>query len=132
MSQSPPRSARASSKKRPLQGSAETFKFLLSFAVPYRKVLFWAGVALIFTAAITLSIGQGVKLLIDNGFVAQSKSQLNQTTLMLMLMTVLMACGTYIRFYLVSWLGERVCADIRKAVFDHLVTLEPNFFEQNR
>ena len=45
---------------------------------------------------------------------------------------LLMAIGTYIRFYLVSWLGERVSADLRKAVFDHLLTLHPNYFETNR
>merc|ERR1711965_1099096 len=45
---------------------------------------------------------------------------------------VLMALGTYIRFYLISWLGERVSADIRTAVFSHIVDLHPSFFENNR
>ena len=45
---------------------------------------------------------------------------------------ILLSLGTFARFYLVTWLGERVTADIRKAVFNHLITLEPNYFETNR
>lgn len=108
-----------------------TFSILLSFALPYRKTMFFAMLALIFTAGITLSIGQGLKMMIDNGFVAQSNSQLNQATLIILVLAVLMAGGTYVRFYLVSWLGERICADMRRAVFDHLVELHPSYFETN-
>ncbi len=108
-----------------------TLTMLFSFALPYRKTLVYAMLALVFTAAVTLSIGQGLRVMIDNGFVAQSNSQLNQTTIVILSLTLLMSVGTYIRFYLVSWLGERVCADIRKAVFDHLVELHPSYFESN-
>lgn len=108
-----------------------TFRVLIRFARPYKKTMFWAMLALIFTAAITLSLGQGLRMMIDSGFVAQSQQQLNQTTLIIIGLTFLMAVGTYIRFYLVSWLGERVCADLRRAVFDHLVELHPSYFETN-
>ncbi|MEH6444428.1 MAG: ABC transporter transmembrane domain-containing protein [Oceanospirillaceae bacterium] len=113
------------------KANKSTFYILVSFALPYRKTLFYAMLALIFTAGITLSIGQGLRMMIDNGFVAQSSSQLNQTTLVILGLTLCMAVGTYLRFYLVSWLGERVCADIRRAVFDHLVELHPSYFEEN-
>ncbi|WP_299198802.1 ABC transporter transmembrane domain-containing protein [uncultured Amphritea sp.] len=109
-----------------------TLAQLLRFMLPYRK--YWVGaiIALLFTAGITLAIGQGVRLVIDNGFVAGSVTQLNQAIVVLIAMAVLMACGTFIRFYLVSWLGERVTADIRQAVFDNVISLHPSFFEINR
>jgi len=88
--------------------------------------------ALIFTAGVTLAMGQGVRILIDNGFVAGSAEQLNKGALLIIVIALLMSLGTYIRFYLVSWLGERVCADIRQSVFDHLVMLHPSYYETNR
>jgi ATP-binding cassette subfamily B protein len=100
--------------------------------LPYRRYWIGAMIALLFTAGITLAIGQGVRLVIDNGFVAGSVSQLNQAIFLLVVMAILMACGTFIRFYLVSWLGERVTADIRQAVFDNVIGLHPSFFEKNR
>ncbi|MGB1245549.1 MAG: ABC transporter transmembrane domain-containing protein, partial [Porticoccaceae bacterium] len=88
--------------------------------------------ALVFTAVITLSIGQGVRLVIDQGFSQQSQQHLNTAILFILLVSGLMAAGTYVRFYLISWLGERVSADIRSAVFNHVVNLHPAFFETNR
>ena len=102
------------------------------FLLNYKGTLVAAGCALIFTAGITLAMGQGIKILIDDGFVARSADKLNDAALLIILIAVLMAIGTYARFYLVSWLGERVSADIRKAVFDHLITLHPSYFEENR
>ncbi len=103
-----------------------------SFLLNYKGTLVAAGCALIFTAAVTLAMGQGVKILIDDGFVAGSVDQLNKAALFIIAVAVLMAIGTYTRFYLVSWLGERVSADVRQAVFDHLITLHPSYFEENR
>ncbi len=57
---------------------------------------------------------------------------LDQTVLALFCVTVIMALSTYARFYFVTWVGERVVADIRKAVFDHIVGLSPGFFEVTR
>ncbi|KUJ84032.1 MULTISPECIES: ABC transporter transmembrane domain-containing protein [Microbulbifer] len=105
---------------------------LWQFIRPYKAVLFAAGVALVFTAGITLSIGQGIRVLVDQGFMAGSSAALGNAVLVLMALALLMAVGTYARHYLVSWLGERVVADLRKAVFDHIVTLHPSFFETNR
>ncbi len=105
---------------------------LASFLLAYKGTLVAASIALIFTAAVTLSMGQGVRLLIDEGFVAGSSEQLNNGALLIIGIAFLMAAGTYTRFYLVSWLGERVSADLRQSVFDHLLTLHPNYFEENR
>ena len=105
---------------------------LIKFIAPYRAQWLGAAIALLFTAGITLTIGQGVRLVIDEGFVAGSTEQLRHAVFFLFSLSVLMALGTYIRFYLVSWLGERVSADIRAAVFDNIVTLHPGFFDTTR
>lgn len=102
------------------------------FIRPYRRQALLALLALVVTAGITLSMGQGIKLLVDQGFMTGSAHQLNQTIGLFMLLVVALAMGTFARFYLVSWIGERCVADIRRAVFDHLLTLHPGFFEDNR
>lgn len=108
-----------------------TLLALVQFVLPYKKQVAGAVAALVFTAVVTLAIGQGVRMLIDNGFLQQSVSQLNQAILFILLLSALMAAGSFVRFYLVSWLGERVSADIRKAVFEHIIRLHPSYFETN-
>ncbi|WP_410952572.1 ABC transporter transmembrane domain-containing protein [Pseudomonas sp. S1(2024)] len=102
------------------------------FVRPYRRQVMLALLALIVTAAITLSMGQGIRLLVDQGFMTRSAHQLNQTIGLFLLLVLALAVGTFSRFYLVSWIGERCVADIRRAVFDHLIGLHPGFFEDNR
>lgn len=102
------------------------------FIRPYRRQAALALLALVLTAMVTLSMGQGIRLLVDHGFMTQSTHQLNQTLGLFMGLVLALAAGTFCRFYLVSWIGERCVADIRRAVFDHLLTLHPGFFEDNR
>ncbi|QHG64065.1 ABC transporter transmembrane domain-containing protein [Pseudomonas putida] len=102
------------------------------FMRPYRRQALLALLALVVTAGITLSMGQGIRLLVDQGFMTRSAHQLNQTIGLFLVLVVALAAGTFSRFYLVSWIGERCVADIRRAVFDHLVGLHPGFFEDNR
>ena len=120
------------SKTRRQRKNVTTLNQLVRFATPYKKRLIGAVSALIFTAAITLSIGQGIKYLIDSGFVAGSMEQLGVAIAIILALTVMMAAGSFIRFYLVSWLGERISADLRTAVFNHIITLHPSYFEANR
>jgi ATP-binding cassette subfamily B protein len=107
-------------------------RLALRMLAPYRKQALGALVALIVTAAITLSMGQGIRLMVDQGFLTRSPTLLNETIGLFMLLIVALAVGTFARFYLVSWIGERVVADLRKQVFDHLVSLHPGFYENNR
>ena len=102
------------------------------FIVPYRWHAFGALLALIVTAGITLSMGQGIRLLVDQGFMTQSPHLLNQSIGLFMLLVMGLAVGTFARFYLVSWIGERCVADIRRQVFNHLIYLHPGFYEDNR
>lgn len=105
--------------------------WLWQFVRPYRLRLIIAIVALIFTAALTLSLGQGIKLMIDEGFSSQSTLGLANALTLVGFIIVAMSFGAYFRFYMVSWLGERVIADIRKKLYAHLVSLPPSFFEDN-
>ncbi len=104
----------------------------LRYLLPYRRPIAYAMTALLFTATITLSIGQGVRLLIDQGLATQSAEFLQRYVLIFLALVVALAVGTYTRFYWVTWLGERVVADIRQRVFGHLLGLHPGFFESNR
>lgn len=103
----------------------------LRFLRPYLPQVAGASIALIITASVTLSIGQGIRYVIDEGFVSGSAQQLTESIGLFVILVVLLTIGTYARFYLVSWVGERVSADLRSAVFRRLVYLHPGFFEAN-
>ncbi|KAA5846133.1 ATP-binding cassette domain-containing protein [Pseudomonas chlororaphis] len=102
------------------------------FIAPYRWQALGASLALVVTAGITLSMGQGIRLLVDQGFMTGSPDLLNQSIGLFLLLVLGLAVGTFVRFYLVSWIGERCVADIRRQVFNHLIYLHPGFYENNR
>jgi len=104
---------------------------MMRFLKPYTWYVVAAVAALIFTAAITLSLGQGLRLLVDQGFGEGAAASLDGTIGLFMVLVVLLAMGTFARFYLVSWIGERVSADLRREVYSHVVQLHPGFFETN-
>jgi len=105
---------------------------LWDFVAPYRVRIAGAAIALIAAAASFLVIGQGLRRVVDMGFAQGNPNALNAALFALLGVIAVMAGATYVRFYLVSWLGERVVADIRRAVFSHLLELSPGFFEQAR
>ncbi len=105
--------------------------WLWHYIRPYRLQLTGALLALVITSGLTLALGQGVKLMIDQGFVEGSTSGLWQALQVFLGLTLAMAAGSYCRLYLVSWLGERVVADIRKDLYGRLVKLHPGFYEEN-
>ena len=107
-------------------------RHLIRYARPYRARVFGALVALIISAAAVLAMGVGLRLLIDNGLSGDEARLLDKALFYLVGMVILLAAGTYARFYLVSWLGERVVADIRRDVFARLIRLGPAFFETNK
>lgn len=110
----------------------QAIRLAAQFIAPYRWQALGALLALIVTAGITLSMGQGIKLMVDQGFMTRSPHLLNQSIGLFMVLVLGLAVGTFMRFYLVSWIGERVVADLRKKVFDHLINLHPGFYENNR
>ena len=110
----------------------QALKLVIGFILPYRKAVAGALVALIFTAGITLGLGQGLRILVDQGLATESPANLARAIGLFFILVLGLAFGSFARFYLVSWIGERVVADIRKQVFNHLIDLHPGFFEQNR
>ena len=101
------------------------------FAKVYPGRISAAAVALVIAASATLSIPWGFRLVIDKGFIA-SHGDVGPYFRILLLIVVVLALATATRFYFVSWLGERVVADIRIAVQANLLRLAPSFFEENR
>ena len=108
------------------------FRILVQLLTPYRRRVFVAAIALVIAAATMLAVGQGLRAVIDKGFSAGDAAWLDRTLAAMGGLIVLLAGATYLRFYNVSWLGERVTADIRRRVFDHLLTLPPAWFEAGR
>ena len=104
---------------------------MLAFLWPHKSRLMAAGAALIFTAGAQLTLGYGVRILIDEGFSGADATGLYKAVSFILIIGVAMAFGSMTRFYLVSWLGERVSADLRSAVFNNLVHLQPSYFETN-
>ncbi len=108
----------------------------LRLMLPYLRPYFWrvagASVALLMAAGLVLGLGQGVRMLIDQGFGGQSLTSLNQAAAIMFATVATLAAATFCRFYLVSWLGERVAGDLRRDVFDKVLTLAPDFFETAR
>lgn len=102
------------------------------FLRPYRRQVVFAAIGLVFAAAAVLAIGQGLKFVIDRGFAAGSGAELDRMLAFTLGVVIVMASATYARFFYVSWLGERVTADLRRAVFDHLLSLPPSYFELMR
>ncbi|HEY5679603.1 MAG TPA: ABC transporter transmembrane domain-containing protein [Pseudomonadales bacterium] len=115
------------------QASRELTRLLpaLGFLRPYVRQVVFASIALVVTAGVTLSIGQGMRLVIDEGLGSGSAAVLVQSISIFAVLMVVLTAGTFLRFYFVSWVGERVSADIRQAVFAHLIRLHPGFFETN-
>ena len=112
--------------------SIAVLRGLLPFLRPYRARIAVAVVALLAASALVLLLGQGLRRLIDGGFASGSPHRLDQAALVMFLVVAALAATTTLRFYLVSWLGERVAADLRRAAFDHLLTLSPSFYETAR
>jgi len=102
---------------------------LFGFLRPYMSRVAGATVALVFAAGSVLVIPQAIRRLVDHGFTDPSGAFLDQYFAALMGVVAVLAAATFARFYLVTWIGERVVADIRRAVFDHVVKLSPHFFE---
>src|SRR5688500_13952762 len=101
------------------------------YAARYKWTIAGAAAALLLAAAATLAIPDGFRRVIDKGFVAGGGDLTLQFNY-LFVMVIVLALATAMRFYFVSMLGEKVIADVRGAVHENLLRLEPRFFEENR
>lgn len=118
---------------RPTGRSVKNLRMIWSFASRYPLQLLAAGSALLVAAAATSGMPYAFKLIIDKGFASGSGPQdIARWFEYLLMLVAVMAVATALRFYFVSWLGERTVADIRLAVHRNLLGLSPGFFEENR
>jgi len=112
--------------------SVRPLRRLAPFLVPYRWYMAAAGLALVCSSAASLSVPLAARRMIDFGFVAGHPQLIGRYFLALIGVAAVLGIATGVRYYFVTWLGERVIADIRKAVFGHVLDLTPAFFEVTR
>ncbi|AYQ87975.1 ATP-binding cassette domain-containing protein [Burkholderia gladioli] len=102
---------------------------LLPFLRPYAGRWALAFLALVTSAGATLGLPVAFRYLIDRGFASGERVHIDRYFIALFVVSLILAAATALRFYWVSWLGERVTADLRRAVYDHVMRMSPQFFE---
>ena len=124
----------ANAPNRPKGRSVRSLRMVWSFTSRYPGRIAIAALALLFAAAATSGVPYAFKLIIDKGFAAGAGTtrDIARWFEYLLVLVGVMALATAVRFYFVSWLGERTVADIRLAVHRNLLRLSPGFFEENR
>jgi ATP-binding cassette subfamily B protein len=120
------------SNELPPKGHISSLRYLMRYLRPYRMKVLGASIALIFTSSGVLSMGWAVRRLIDDGIVKGDKQLLGEGYLILLAVVVALAIATYTRYLLISWVGERVVADIRRDVFAKVISMDTAYFESTR
>ncbi len=120
------------SSERPKGSSLRPLRSLVPFILAYRGVLYSALVALLVASAALLALPVALRYLIDNGFAANDVSTINRYFGWFFAAAAVFGGFAALRYYLVSWLGERVVADIRTQVYDRVIRMDPTFFETTR
>ena len=105
---------------------------LSRFIFPYRLKIAVAMLALLVAAGCVLAMGQGLKHVVDQGFGSANPALLNEALAAIVGVAALLSVATFTRFYLMMSLGERVVTDLRRTVFNHILALEPAYFEATR
>ena len=114
---------RASSKK------VGILRALIPFFSPYKLLVFVALTALFITATVSLALPVAARRVID-GFAQGDTTLLNKYFLAAVGMAAIFALGTGLRYYMVTRLGERVVADLRKSIFDRMIGMSPAYYEK--
>jgi ATP-binding cassette subfamily B protein len=122
--------AEAVRSRQPVAGKIQGLGKLWPYIRPYKLSIALAFIGLVVAAGATLSLPVAVRRMIDMGFSADNAGLINSYFAMLMVIAGVLAAASAMRFYFVSWIGERVVSDIRASVFAHLTTLSPAFYEQ--
>lgn len=117
---------------RPKSRNIGALRGLAPFVLKYKARLAMVFIMLTMASAATLAMPYGVGVLIDNGFSDNGTGDIDQYFGFFLALATLLAISSAGRFYFVMWMGERVVADVRKAVYDHLVGLSPKFYEKTK
>ena len=118
-------------RSRPGTRRLRPLRSLIPFVAPYKRVVVAAFLALVASTGVMLVIPLTIRMMIDEGFSTENAGVVDDYFLGLMGVALLMGVTSSLRFFLVSWIGERVVTDLRAAVFDHIVGQSPAFFETN-
>ena len=124
--------ADSSLPERPKAKSVKPLAALWPYLKPYRSVLAWAMLALLLASGSMLALPIALSKLVDKGMSAGSAETVNIYFVTFLGVAVLFGAFAAMRFYLVTWLGERVVADVREAVYRNVIRMDPQFFEVTR
>lgn len=116
----------------PSRSNWKVLRELFPYMAPYKPAIVGAAIALLVAGGTVLSIVSGLRYVIDRGFVDGNPQMLDQTLFELLGAIIVLAAATFSRYGLVTWLGERITADLRRAVYAHILKLSPAFFEVTR
>lgn len=117
---------------RPRSRNLRPLRRLVRFLRPHTTIVAFALLALVVAAGATLSLPLAVRYMIDEGFAAGVDADIDRYFVLLLVLAAVMASAAALRHFLVSWLGERLVADIRSAVYTHILRLSPEFYESTR
>ena len=125
-----PVNGKTDTSQRAKSRSLKPLRRLMPFLFRYRSQMLIAAVFLILAAASTLVVPVAVRRVIDNGFSGENAAFVDQYFSVMMIVVAVLAVSSAGRYYFVTWIGERVTADVRDAVFSHLLKLSPGFYDQ--
>jgi ATP-binding cassette subfamily B protein len=117
---------------RPRTKSLRPLRALLPFLAPHRAILFGALAALLIAAAAMLAVPAALRQLVDHGLATADSTVLNHYLIGFVGAAIAFGVFAALRFYLVTWMGERVVADLREAVYRRVIRMDPTFFESTR
>jgi ATP-binding cassette subfamily B protein len=123
---------RHQASRRPRSKALAPLRELAPFVRPYKGMIAAAAAALVVAAAATLVLPAAVRGVIDHGFSNEDAANIGRYFLALIAVAAVMGVASATRFYLVSWIGERITADVRARLFSHVLSLSPSFFETLR
>lgn len=119
-------------KRRPKGRNMRPLSSLLPFVMRYKSMVAYAFIALLMASAATLAVPLAVRRMIDQGFSRENVQFIDQYFGMMLVVALVLALASSARYYFVTWIGERVVADLKTAVFEHLLKLSLPFYEQNQ
>ena len=132
MARRPNNSADTSEAAERPRASVGALRGIVPYLKPYKAAIAGALVALTVAASAVLVMGVGLRALVDHGFSAGNADLLDNALIGLLAIIATLTAATYARFFLVSWIGEKVVADMRRDVFNHILDLDSQFYETTR
>lgn len=114
------------------KSSVRSLTKITAYLKPYRLMIAGVIISLLITSTTVLLISKALQFFIDKGIAANNAAMLDHGLMVLVGIILILAVFTFLRFYFVTYIGEKVVADIRTDVYNHILTLSPGFFEETR